>query len=198
MHNLKTLQLVIVTTMLLSMIGCNQNENARLAQMAETNLQRQAEQNRRMADLQEEVAEGSRRLIEADAEARREIISAQQQLQAEQAQIGQQRDALEQERRKIALERHRDPIIAAAITGTGLLLACLLPLVLCWYLLRQPTEPADDAVVAEVLLADLVSNEPLLLAPHEPMKRLSDRTKPETSASGTDSGNPNATTDPSN
>jgi hypothetical protein len=56
-----------------------------------------------------------------------------------------------------------DPIIAAAITNAGLLLACLLPLILCWYLLHRPVEPADDQAVAEVLLDDLVADRPLLL-----------------------------------
>jgi hypothetical protein len=55
-----------------------------------------------------------------------------------------------------------DPIVAAAITNTGLLAVCALPLVLCWYLLHPRVEPADDQVVAEVLLQDLVADQPLL------------------------------------
>ena len=51
------------------------------------------------------------------------------------------------------------------VTHTGLLLACLLPLVICWYLLHRRVEPADDQAVAEVLLEDLVTDRPLLLPP---------------------------------
>lgn len=55
--------------------------------------------------------------------------------------------------------------------NVGLLIACTLPLVLCWYLLRSgETEPADS-LVAQVLLRDLVAEQPLLLAP-PPQRRL--------------------------
>ncbi len=163
MHIPKKLFGLIMTAVLSMMIGCDKNENARLAQMADEHLQRQAEQNRQMTELHREVAEGSRQLVEADAKARQEMVAAQRQLQTEHAKVGQQRDALENERREIALQRHREPIIAAAVLNVGLLLACLLPLMLCWRLLHGKVEPADDQVVAEALIEDLVRHEPLLL-----------------------------------
>jgi hypothetical protein len=144
-------------------IGCGDNENTRLAKMAEENLIRQDAQNQRMADLQQEVAEGSRRLVEADAEARQEIIGLQRDVQAERAEVGVQRDSLEAERRDIANHRYWAPIIAVAIGRFGLLIGCLLPLILCWHLLQRRVEPADDAMVAEVLLEDLVIDDPLLI-----------------------------------
>jgi hypothetical protein len=143
------------------MAGCEEEE--RLAEMAERHLERQAEQNRQMADLHKEVAEGTRQLVEADARAREEMVALQRNLQADQAAVGQQRDQLEGERRDLAAKRRLDPIIAAAITNLGLLAVCALPLVLCWYLLHPRVEPADAQIVAEVLLQDLVSDRPLLL-----------------------------------
>ena len=147
--------------LIVTAIGCDEDE--RLVQMAERHLARQAEQNRQMVDLQKEVAEGTRQLVEADARAREEMVALQRDLQADQAAIGQQRDQLEGERKEIAAKRRLDPIIAAAIANVGLLAVCALPLVLCWYLLHPRVEPADDQVVAEVLLQDLVSDRPLLL-----------------------------------
>ncbi|REK48392.1 MAG: hypothetical protein DWQ46_02355 [Planctomycetota bacterium] len=144
--------------LIVTAIGCDENENQRLADMAERHLRNQAEQNRRMADLQKEVAEGARRLVEADAQARKEMVVLQRE-------VGRQRDALEAERRDLAAKRRLDPLLAAAITHIGLLLVCLLPLLLCWHLLRRPAEPTDDRAVAELLLEDLVTDRPLLLPP---------------------------------
>lgn len=164
--------------MLLMMLatGCDRDE--RLARFAEQAAERQAEQNRRMADLQQEVAEGSRQLVEADAKARTEFTQLHRDLQSERSEIGQQRDALEEERREIASQRVTDPLIAAAILETGVLLACLLPLVLCWYLLRQGDAELADALVTEILLEDLTKQQPLLLAP--PARRLLTTDSPET------------------
>ena len=151
----------LIAMLIVTVIGCDEDE--RLVQMAERHWARQAEQNRQMVDLQKEVAEGTRQLVEADARAREEMVALQRDLQADQAAIGQQRDQLEGERKELAAKRRLDPIIAAAIANVGLLAVCALPLVLCWYLLHPRVEPADDHVVAEVLLQDLVSDRPLLL-----------------------------------
>lgn len=124
----------MIAVLTLTTVGC-EDENKKLADMAERHLDRQAEQNRQLAQLQQAVAEGSR-----------------------------QRDLLEDERRGLAAQRRLAPIIAAAISSGALLLSCLLPLGLCWLLLRRPVEPADDQAVAEVLLEDLVADRPLLLA----------------------------------
>ncbi len=143
--------------------GCEQDENARIAAMAEKQLARQAEDARRASELQREVAEGSRRLVEADAAARLEIATAQREMQAERIEVGRQRDQLETERRELAIQRRFDPVVAEAITGASIVLACLMPLLLCWYLLQQPVQPVDDSVVAEILLEDLIIKRPLLM-----------------------------------
>ena len=108
----------------LLMSGCSSDGgDARLAQMTERHEQRQAEQNKQLAQLQQEVATGSRQLVEADAEARRELTVLQRELQAQQAQIVKGHDALEEERRQLASQRQRDPIIAAAIAGAMAIIA---------------------------------------------------------------------------
>lgn len=159
----KMIYLPMTLIAMLTMTGCEPDENRRLADLAERQLQRQHEQNQRIAEMQHEVAAGSRQLVEAEAEARSEMLALQKDMQTERATVGKQRDALEQERREFASQQNRDPIIAASIKEIGLLAACLLPLGVCWLLLRQPVELANDQAVAELLIADLVARDPLLL-----------------------------------
>lgn len=162
MKTLKSMTVTAIAMLILANAGCD--ENKRLAEQAERHAARQAEQNVRVAEMQRSVAEGAKQLVEADAKARAEIVKLQKGVQAERAEIGRQRDLLEVERREIATDRYLEPLIAAAITQIGLLVACLLPLVICWHLLRRPIEPADDGAVAELLLQDMFSESPLLFA----------------------------------
>ncbi|HCO21525.1 MAG TPA: hypothetical protein DIT97_00050 [Gimesia maris] len=118
-----------------------------------------------MSELQQEVASGSRELVEADANARQEMVTLQREMQTERNEIGHQRDQLEAERREIADRRNRDPIIAAAITRVAFVVVSLLPLLICWLLLQQKVEPADKNEITELLLDDLVSSEPRLMPP---------------------------------
>jgi len=155
----------IVMTGILALTSPGCDENKRLADQAERHATRQAEQNVRMAEAQREVAEGSRRLVEADAAARKEMVALQREVQTERVDVGRQRDSLESDRRQIAEQRYSDPIIADAITQIGILLACVLPLIVCWQLLRRPVQPADESAVAELLLQDLVAQDPILLLP---------------------------------
>lgn len=159
----KTPVILLTLILMLATIGCDKDKNKKLAEMAERHSQRQAEQNRRTVELQREVATGTRRLVEADAKARTEMVKLHRDVQAERTEVGRQRDALEKERLGLATARRLHPIIASAITNIGLLLACLLPLVLCIYLLKRPVEAADDQAVAELLLEDLVADQPVLL-----------------------------------
>ena len=157
--------LITLTLILLIGVSCSSDENARVAELATQQLERQADQNRRMSELQQEVASGSRELVEADAQARREMTTLQREIQTEQSEIGHQRDQLEAERREIADSRNRDPIIAAAITRVAFVVVSLLPLLICWLLLQQKVEPADKNEITELLLDDLVLAEPRLVPP---------------------------------
>ncbi|QDT93571.1 hypothetical protein [Gimesia algae] len=160
----QTLRLTL-TLILLTGVSCSSDENSRVAELATQQLERQSNQNRRMVELQQEVASGSRELVEADARARQEMVVLQREIQAGQNEIGHQRDQLEAERREIADSRNRDPIIAAAITRVAFVVASLLPLLICWLLLQQKVEPVSKNEIAELLLDDLVSSDPRLMPP---------------------------------
>jgi len=96
------------------------------------------------------------------------MVAAQHQLNSQlneqRVTIDAGRDELEQERRQIAEQCHRDPLIASSIQTVGLIIACLLPLIVCVLIIRQMsrTEP-DEAVVSELLVCELTSDQPRLL-----------------------------------
>ena len=138
------------------------------------------------ADARKDMIELQRELVEAEAEARSELVQIQQDLvdrdaqcrqeltelqrdsqssvQAERQSVDRQREDLANERRQIADERRRAPIVAAAISQVGLVLACLLPLVLCGYLLYVLRHSGDDdAAVTEMLIEELVADRPRFL-----------------------------------
>jgi hypothetical protein len=156
---------VLMLVIVLLMSGCQSNDE-RLVEMAKEHEKSRAEQSQQMARMQQEVAEGSRRLVEADAKAREELTAMQHELRGDQADIGHQHNQLETERREIATQRNRDPIVAAAIMHVGLVLACLLPLLVCVYVLWSVGRRHDsDAAVTELLVQELVSERPMLLPP---------------------------------
>jgi hypothetical protein len=113
---------------------------------------------------QAQVAEASRELVQADAKARGEIVALQRDLQQGQADLGRQRDQLESDRRQYADQRNRDPILANTILDVGMILACLLPLVLCIVLvlgLRGHTQ--TDSALTEILVEEIAGDKPVLL-----------------------------------
>jgi len=156
---------VLTTLIALLLSGCTSSPDERLLQMAKDHEARQAEQSQQMARMEQELTEGGKRLVEADAKAREELTSMQRELRSDQADIGHQRDQLETEHREIAVQRNRDPIIAAVIANTALILACLLPLLVCVYVLWSAGRSCDsDAAVTEILVQELVSERPTLLS----------------------------------
>ena len=155
--------------------GCGKAPDERLANFAQQTMSEQARQNDRMADQSQAVvaeshqlAKTAKELVEHDAEARRELIAAQQeltsQLNGQQSAIHTGHQQLEQDRREIAEQRHREPITAAAIQNIGLTLACLLPLVVAVFVIRQmQSQEPDHAAVAELLILEMTADEPRLL-----------------------------------
>ncbi len=155
--------------------GCGRSADERLADFAQQTMTEQIKQNDRMADQSQAVVEESHQLAETakelvarDAEARRELIAAQQelttQLNGQQSAIHTGHQQLEHDRREIAEQRHRDPIVATAIQNTGLVIACLLPLIVAVYVIRQmQSQEPDHAAVAELLVLELTADEPRLL-----------------------------------
>ena len=178
MKQMKSLRRVVMclALLLLGVVGgCGSSSDERLADFAQQTMTEQRKQNDRMADQSQAVVEGShqlaetaKQLVEHDAEARREMIAAQQeltsQLNGQQSAIYTGHEQLEQDRREIAEQRHRDPIIAAVIQDFGLSIACLLPLVVAVFVIRQmQSQEPDHATVAELLVLELTADEPRLL-----------------------------------
>jgi hypothetical protein len=155
--------------------GCGRSADERLADFAQQTMTEQIKQNDRMADQSQAVveeshqlAETAKELVEHDAEARRELIAAQQeltsQLNGQQSAIYTGHEQLEHDRREIAEQRHRDPIIAAVIQNIGLTLACLLPLLVAMFVFWQiQSQEPDHAAVAELLILEMTADEPRLL-----------------------------------
>jgi hypothetical protein len=161
MKNANPVMLVILWTLVIA--GCTSNDD-RLVEMSREHAARQAESQRQMIDLQKQVAEGSRQLVERDAAARENLTALQHDLRSDQAEIGHQRDRLENDRREIATQRYRDPIVAAVLMDIGIVVACLLPLALGVYVLRSACRAGEsDSAVAEFLVQELVTSEPQLL-----------------------------------
>ncbi len=126
----------------------------------------QAEQNKEMARVNREVSESHKRLIEVDANARKDVLAMQSDLQSQASEVGRQRDLLESERREIAGQRLCESILAPIIANAGPLLVCALVLVFCGLLVYGlRTNSDDDSVVAQVLVEELASSEPKLLPP---------------------------------
>ena len=152
-----------ITLMLLLAAGCSSSDDRLVRHVTESNRQ-QAEQNREMARLHQNLAEGNTRLVEAVAESRQEMLAMESNLQD-------QRDRLEAERKSLASQRYWESLLAPALTDVGMLLVASLPLVLCWYLLHGLRSAGDDDV-NEVLLRELVAEDRLLLpAPRSQRRR---------------------------
>lgn len=154
---LSLLQLVIAVQ-----VGCD-NDDKRLVEFAREADARQADQNREIAQQNHDLADATNKLIQADAEARKELIAMEHDVQSERAEVGHQRDELEIERREIAHERCFDSATGEALRGGTVLLACLLPLLLCGYMLHALGCVDSDDTVGEILTAEIVSEDPTFL-----------------------------------
>ena len=130
----------LAVLMLTAITGCTSDvQDARLSRVTEQALEQQTQQNKAMAELQKN-------------------------LQHERSHLDQERAQLEHEARKIAAARHRDPIVANAILGAVGLLVAVLPLGLCWHLLRGLYRPGDDGeALGEMLVQEMTSSRPLIL-----------------------------------
>ena len=108
------------------------------------------------AEMTQQLLEQSRQLTAYQAE-------LDQRIQSERHSLDQQRAALEAERRQIAQQRHRDPLIAAGITQAALLIVASLPILLLILLLRAAASEPEDAALSELLVQELASDAPQLL-----------------------------------
>ncbi len=94
--------------------------------MATQMVREQSAQNHRLA-------EATKELVSAEAQARKEMLAShqnlQQQLQQERSQLDSRKSQLDAMRTEIELDRRRAPVIANAIFAVGGILGCLRPVV---------------------------------------------------------------------
>jgi hypothetical protein len=141
--------------------GCGSPDD-RLSDLAQQVTHEQAQQNQRIAEGSRAIAEGSKQLVEADANARRDVIELQQDLRQDQAEVGKQRDQLEAERKAIAGQRVQESQAGALCVGFAIVLVCLAPLVLAACSLlglwRGPTTEEEGGILIEELTYSLAQD----------------------------------------
>ncbi len=164
--NRKTPGLIpLILLIILATIGCEEDENAQVAKVAIEAAKQQAELNQEMSRLNREVASGTKRLVEANAESQEKLVVMQSELQDEQAEVSRQRDNLEVERKDIAAQRIRESVLAPVVAWVLPFAICGLALATCCFLLfglRRETD--DEAAISELLVEELTSERPMLLA----------------------------------
>lgn len=156
----KIMIIVPAIALVLTIVGC-ESDDERLARFAEESVDQQAQQNKAVAAQHQDIAKATRVLVVADAQSRADFAKLTGELHAQRKELDAQRDALENERRVIATQRLRDPVIAAAIKDLGLLCLCSLPLVVAFYVLRTISNSTKD----ETALNELLVEEALLAEP---------------------------------
>jgi hypothetical protein len=171
----------ITTPWIISMIvmsGCDD----RAAQVAREAADRQAQQNQSMAELNREVAAGTKRLVEADAQTRKEVVSVHRDLQAERARLDSGWNDLEQERRQMAGQRRAESLLAPTVETAGLLAVITLVLGFSWYaLVKTRSSSETECAVTDLLLDEVLADnsQALLADPEKP--RLLDHSGTENS-----------------
>ena len=153
-------RILVLLFMTLPMIaGCVEDDKqSRLWQQQQIeHMQQQAKDNTAAA----------RALVEADASARQQLIALERDVQRERAELGRQRDQIELERKALASERQRAPLIAATLHGVGMLLLATLPLILCWLLLCGAHVTSDPDELESFLILSLAGDESGLSASHQ-------------------------------
>ncbi len=153
---------ILLAVAMIAVTGCSDGE--RVAKVATEAAQQQAKQNTEMAQLNREVAEGTKRLVAADAEARKEITAMHHDVQAEQAKVNEQRDHLETERQEIAGQRRTESMLGAILKGCSVAAACAVTIGFCWYLLfgLRHHDNGND-VLNELLVEELVAKSTAIL-----------------------------------
>lgn len=171
---------LLIPLMMVMITGCNTQDE----QLIQQSIDHQTKQNELIASqsaaaIQQsgQLVDGAKQLVSRDAQARSELISwqkqSQEQLRAEHASIDRQREALDSDRRAIAEEHLHEPIVATTIQGAIELLACLTPLVLATYALRQVGKTNSQSLtLGELLLNELTATQPSWLLSDAEPKRL--------------------------
>jgi len=93
-------RLILLMIGVVALTGC-ESKDERLTTMAHDSVEQQKAQNQEMSRLNREVAQGVTQLVEAESESRKELIGLQHDLQDQQSEVNDQRDALEAERKSL-------------------------------------------------------------------------------------------------
>lgn len=163
MKEINALRTLMVTTAILLSVaaGCSDD---RVADVATRAADRQAEQNDTMAKLQQQVADGTQKLVEADANARHDIVAVHHDLQAERGRLDTGWTALQDERKQLNEERRTESISVPAVQMLGGVVLLTVLLGFCWYvLIRLRSETTSDAELSELLVQELTASDPLRL-----------------------------------
>lgn len=158
------------TLVALTLVGCDDRATRIATQAAD----RQAQQNREMAQLNREVAAGASNLVTEEAKARQQVLEVHRELQQERSGLAAGWNKLEVERQQIARSRRTESALAAIVSGGGAMLAALLALALAWLVLYrgggdgQAPTPTVCAEVVDALLSDRAVTPQL---PFEPDRR---------------------------
>lgn len=124
---------------------------------------RQAQQNETMAELQQEVATGTRRLIDAEAEAREQLLGAHEDLQTE-------RSRLQSWWQSLFLAQRSESLLVAIMPAVGKLLLVAVLIGFCWYVLfASHHDDEAEGELNDVLLTELTADWPQF---SEPAKKL--------------------------
>lgn len=128
---------ILAATILAMVAGCEEDD-PRVARIAQQAAERQAHQNEAMADLQKQTAEATKELINEQAAAREAA-------DAERHQLNEGWDALESERREIAKDRRTVSFLVAASRGAWAVLLALSAVAALWILTGAAQAPRRDA-----------------------------------------------------
>jgi hypothetical protein len=141
---------------LLAMLGCNDTA----LDIAREAANRQAEQNRQMAALQDKVADGATRLVEEEAQVRQDLLAVHRDLHDERSELWASWNSLESQRQSFAAARRAETALAALLRGSGAMFAAILSLALAWLALFGLRRHDDSMEVAcSLLLEDFMASQ---------------------------------------
>jgi hypothetical protein len=173
----RLLPLTALLILLATTAGC-ETEDQEVRELMIDLTRRHAAQQESLQRQSQALSETSREMVTADGQARKELIAFQERLQqdvqAEREDLNRQRDALEAERRQLAGQRHRDPLLATALIQAVTLIIATLPVIALILLLRLARQEPESPEVNELLVETLLDNpHPRLLpSPDEPTQHI--------------------------
>jgi hypothetical protein len=150
------LTLTLTSIMLAATAGCNDDAVTVAREAAD----RQAQQNETMAELQQEVAAGTRQLVAEEGQARRQALEVLRDLQAERGQLADGWDELESQRQSIARSRRTESLLATVLPASGGVAAAAVALAFAWMALYGLKRQDDSVAVACELLIEELLDEP--------------------------------------